>query len=92
MVDRRSARAFGAVLRRHRRAAGFTQEVLAERAGLSWHTISALECGVRHPGLKTLLLLGVGFEKQPGFLVDETAALFAGPDGTSPLPVGRSTS
>jgi hypothetical protein len=31
----------------------------------------------------------VGFEKQPGFLLDETAAQLAGPSGTSPLPRRR---
>jgi hypothetical protein len=38
---------FGAVLRQHRRAAGLAQEALAERAGLTAQTISALERGVR---------------------------------------------
>jgi predicted ATPase/transcriptional regulator with XRE-family HTH domain len=36
---------FGTLLRRHRRTAGLTQEDLAERAGLSANTISALEAG-----------------------------------------------
>ncbi|MBB5957131.1 transcriptional regulator with XRE-family HTH domain/tetratricopeptide (TPR) repeat protein [Saccharothrix tamanrassetensis] len=38
---------FGAVLRRHRRAAGLTQEALAERAGLSGQAVGALERGDR---------------------------------------------
>jgi predicted ATPase len=38
--------AFGALLRRHRRAAGLTHEALAERAGLSVRAISDLERGV----------------------------------------------
>jgi transcriptional regulator with XRE-family HTH domain len=38
---------FGAVLRQYRRAAGLTQEVLAERAGVTAQAISALERGVR---------------------------------------------
>jgi predicted ATPase/DNA-binding XRE family transcriptional regulator len=40
------ARSFGALLKRHRHAANLTQEGLAERAGISVDTISALERGV----------------------------------------------
>ena len=40
-------RSFGELLRDHRRAAGLTQEELAERAGLSARGISNLERGVR---------------------------------------------
>ena len=50
--------AFGAVLRRHRLAAGLSQEALAERARMSTHGISALERGYRRtPQRKTLALL-----------------------------------
>ncbi|WP_433261752.1 ATP-binding protein [Actinosynnema sp. CS-041913] len=38
---------FGALLRRHRKAAGLTQEALAERAGLSGQAVGALERGDR---------------------------------------------
>jgi transcriptional regulator with XRE-family HTH domain len=38
---------FGRQLRRYRLAAGLSQEALAERAGLSWRTISDLERGVK---------------------------------------------
>ena len=38
---------FGTELRRHREAAGLTQEELAERAGLAAAAISALERGAR---------------------------------------------
>ena len=49
---------FGLLLRRARHAAGMTQETLAERANLSWRTISDLERGVKHkPHRDTLLLL-----------------------------------
>ncbi len=51
-------RPFGALLRQHRILAGFTQEALAERAGLSRRAISDLERGVNHtprPGTLDLL-------------------------------------
>ena len=38
-------RTFAALLRRHREAAGLTQEALAERAGLSTRAIAYLERG-----------------------------------------------
>ena len=40
---------FGQLLRRYRKAAGLTQEALAERALLSAYTISALERGTNVP-------------------------------------------
>src|SRR5919201_5949324 len=42
-------RAFAALLRRHREAAGLTQEALAERAGLSARAIAYLERGTHTP-------------------------------------------
>lgn len=49
---------FGALLRRLRRAAGLSQEALAERARLSVEAISALERGARRaPQRQTLTLL-----------------------------------
>ncbi|HEY1387645.1 MAG TPA: helix-turn-helix transcriptional regulator, partial [Ktedonobacterales bacterium] len=49
---------FAALLRRFRRAAGFTQAELAEHAGLSPEAISALERGVnRTPRRETVDLL-----------------------------------
>ena len=50
---------FGALLRRHRLAAGLTQEALAERAGLSARAVSDLERdGARLPRLDSLAQLG----------------------------------
>ncbi len=49
MADRAD---FGELLRQHRRAAGLTQEALAERTGLSIRGLSDLERGARqrpHP-------------------------------------------
>src|SRR5262245_1915025 len=46
-MDGHEALTFGELLRRHRDAAGFTQEELAERTGLSVMAISMLERGER---------------------------------------------
>ena len=48
---------FGALLRRHRLAAGLTQEALAERACMSAEGISALERGHRHVPYRTTVAL-----------------------------------
>jgi transcriptional regulator with XRE-family HTH domain len=45
---------FGDLLRKHRLAAGLTQEGLADHAGLSAHGIQKLERGVTHPYRDTL--------------------------------------
>src|SRR5450759_2335454 len=51
-------RSFGYLLRRYRLAALLTQEQLAERAHLSYRTISDLERGAKHsPRRDTVLLL-----------------------------------
>jgi transcriptional regulator with XRE-family HTH domain len=44
-----SSATFGEILREYRRAAGLTQEALAERAGLSVYGIQKLERGATHP-------------------------------------------
>jgi predicted ATPase/DNA-binding XRE family transcriptional regulator len=57
-VTEGSAPAFGELLRRHRLAAGFSQEQLAERARVSLDAVSALERGIRRsPQRQTLALL-----------------------------------
>src|SRR4051812_38426376 len=49
---------FGMLLRRHRLAAGLTQEALAERAGLSTRGVQDLERGIRQvPRAETVRLL-----------------------------------
>ena len=55
------AGSFGALLKRHRLAAGLTQEALAERAGLSAKAVSDLERDpARTPRLGTVTLLADG--------------------------------
>jgi predicted ATPase/transcriptional regulator with XRE-family HTH domain len=54
---RRSLSEFGGLLRGHRRAAGLTQEALAERAGLSVRGLQHLEAGDASPSRATLGLV-----------------------------------
>ena len=57
---------FGVLLKRHRTAAGLTQEALAERAGLSPLTISALERGINQaPRKDTVALLAQALHLSP---------------------------
>ncbi len=87
---------FGQLLRRHRLAAGLSQEDLAERAGLSIRGISDLERGARSiPRLETIRLLADALGLDP----DERAALIAAtrPDPTEtavpdPTAAPRATS
>ncbi|MBV9580575.1 MAG: XRE family transcriptional regulator [Chloroflexi bacterium] len=53
---------FGALLRRHRLAAGLTQEALAERAGLSVYGIQKLERGTTRPYRDTAARLASALE------------------------------
>jgi predicted ATPase/transcriptional regulator with XRE-family HTH domain len=64
---------FADLLRRHRLAAGLTQEALAERAGLSGEAVQKLERAVRRPYPDTLerlaAALGLVAEERARFLV-----------------------
>ncbi len=81
--------AFGAHLRHYRERAGFTQEALAEQAGLTANAISALERGERQrPYLHTVQALATAL----GLSAHEHAALLAArqpqatPPGADPRP------
>jgi tetratricopeptide (TPR) repeat protein len=56
---------FGLLLKRHRRAAGLTQEELAEKAGVSPRAIGDLERDLRQPRRDTLQLLLAALELSP---------------------------
>ena len=82
------AETFGAMLRRYRQAAALSQEALAERAGLSAVTISALERGARRsPYLGTVELLATALALDAA----DRAALIAAarPSGGEPPRGGR---
>lgn len=59
-----ASRAFGRHVRALRRVRGMTQQVLAERSGLSADTIRRLEHGNFSPSLETLRKLCMGFDLQ----------------------------
>ena len=60
---------FGESLRRHRLAAGLTQDELSARSGVSQSHISALEKGTWEPRLSTILALAKAFGVAPAALV-----------------------
>ena len=65
----------GRDVRRHRRAAGLTQEELAHRAGLDRTYLSDIERGVRNPTVLLLRDLAVVFGVHPAApLLEEDAA------------------
>jgi len=73
---------FGALLRRYRRAAGLSQEALAERAGLTAQGISALERGLRQaPYRETVRLLAeaLGLSREERASLDAAVTRRRGP-------------
>ena len=68
---RRAARFFGRIVRRERAYRGWTQEGLAEHAGLHTTFVGRLERGENQPTLETLLRLGEAFDLQPSSLLQE---------------------
>jgi predicted ATPase/transcriptional regulator with XRE-family HTH domain len=79
----KDVRRFGALLRRQRLAAGLTQEMLAERAGISAKAIRGLERDPqRTPRLDTVALLADALRLAPEARADFLAA--ARPDSIAP--------
>lgn len=64
--------AFGAALRRRRRACGLTQDSLAEAAALTTQYVSMLERGVNQPSLHTIVTLAAGLGIDVAELVSDT--------------------
>ena len=70
MVDEiQTQRALGASIQRHRRLRGWSQEVLAEKLGLSVAYTGMLERGERMPALPVLLTLADVFESSVDLLL-----------------------
>ena len=71
---RRAALLFGVALRSARRTRGWSQEALAERAGLHPTFVSLLERGLRQPSLETVLRLSRALGVPVGELVGPVEA------------------
>ena len=79
------AATFGALLRAHRRAAGLTQEALAERAGLSHRGLQHLEHGDSRPYPATLAALAEALALGAAARTRLEAAAAAGRGGRRPV-------
>lgn len=76
----------GRNVRRHRRAAGLTQEELAHRAGLDRTYLSDIERGIRNPTVLLLRDLAAVFGVHPAALLLEEAAAARLAEIRAPLP------
>src|SRR5262249_30177743 len=89
MSTRPAPAPFGALLRQYRRAAGLTQEELAERAHLSWRAIQDLERGVRQTpraGTQELLAEALALSPEQRAALADAARRTASPPAAPALP------
>jgi transcriptional regulator with XRE-family HTH domain len=70
----------GQEIRRRRRALGWTQEDLAEVAGISVHYLSTIENGKRDPSVSTVMALAKALKVSAG-------ELLGGVEGLSPAGI-----
>jgi transcriptional regulator with XRE-family HTH domain len=64
----------GSVVHRRRNCARFSQQQLADRAGLERSYLSLLETGKRMPGVEIIFRLAAAFEVSPNTLFREIEA------------------
>ena len=64
--------AFGQVLRKHRLAAGLSQEQLGLESGVQRNFISLIETGQNQPTISTIFKLAVAMGIKPSKLIVET--------------------
>ena len=69
MADKDDLLALGREIRRHRKALGLSQELLAERAGLHRNYVGFLERGERNPSVTTLFRVAQALQVRPADLV-----------------------
>ena len=67
--------AFGQVLRKHRLAAGLSQEQLGLESGVQRNFISLIETGQNQPTISTIFKLAAALSIKPSKLVSETEKL-----------------
>lgn len=60
---------FGQRVRARRNELGYSQEALAEHAGLHWTYVSQVERGQRNVSLHNMLKFAVGLQIDPGELI-----------------------
>lgn len=70
-----AAKAFGIVLRRLRKEAGFSQESFAEAAKLRRTYISILELGNQQPSLTTIFKIAIGLKMPAHELITQVEEL-----------------
>jgi transcriptional regulator with XRE-family HTH domain len=86
VAEMSSVTGFGAVLRRWRRAEGWTQKMLAERSHVDQGTISALEVGRSRPTMDTVRRLAVAFKRPVAEVATEAGYLDADDPEPGELP------
>lgn len=70
-LDKKDKVYIGKVLKRLRKDAGISQEKLAVRSKMDRSYISALERDLKSPSVFIALKLAMGFEVEPGMLLNE---------------------
>ena len=70
--------ALGVALRKHRKAAGMSQEALALESGVQRNFISLIETGQNQPTITTIFRLAQALEIRPSKLVADAEKLVAG--------------
>jgi transcriptional regulator with XRE-family HTH domain len=71
--------AFGQVLRKHRLAAGWSQEQLGLESGVQRNFISLIETGQNQPTITTIFKLASALAVRPSKLVSEAEKLVTSP-------------
>jgi len=69
VADKDDLLALGREIRRHRKALGLSQELLAERAGLHRNYVGFLERGERNPSVTTLFRVAQALQVRAADLV-----------------------
>lgn len=78
MAEKDDLLALGREIRRHRKALGLSQELLAERAGLHRNYVGFLERGERNPSVTTLFRVAEALEVRAADLVAEVGGRAGG--------------
>jgi transcriptional regulator with XRE-family HTH domain len=66
---------FGIAVRKHRTAAGITQEILAERAGLHATYVGMVERGIRNPTLDVAARIAKALKVELPLLIGEALSV-----------------